>query len=71
MSVAWVILAFAAAYLLAGAAFAVAFVWRGAAAIDPSARGATAGFRAIIAPGTALLWPVLALKWRRVRRSAP
>jgi hypothetical protein len=71
MTVAWVILGFAAAYLLVGAAFALVFVWRGAAAIDPSARGATVGFRTIIVPGAALLWVLLALKWRRARRSGP
>lgn len=52
-------------YALAGALFALLFAWRGAAAIDPVARHATLGFRLLVLPGAALLWPVLALRWWR------
>lgn len=52
-------------YLLFGALFAVAFAWRGAARVDPSAREGTWGFRLLILPGSALLWPLLALRWSR------
>jgi hypothetical protein len=53
----------ATAYLIVGAAFWVPFARRGAARIDPHAREATWGFRLIILPGTALLWPILAWRW--------
>ena len=52
------------AYLALGALFAVPFVLRGAAAIDPAARGGTLGFRLVILPGAVLLWPWLARRWR-------
>jgi hypothetical protein len=50
-------------YLTLGLVFAVAFVTRGVQAIDPMAGGASWGFRLIIVPGTALLWPLLLLRW--------
>jgi hypothetical protein len=55
----------AGVYFAVGAAFAVAFVLRGAARIDPAARGATWGFRLAILPGAAALWPLLARRWAR------
>lgn len=51
------------AYLAIGVLFAVPFVLRGAARIDPRADGATWGFRLMILPGTAALWPVLLRRW--------
>jgi hypothetical protein len=48
-----------------GLAFAVAFVARGAARIDPAAAGATLGFRLITLPGAAALWPWLLVRWLR------
>ncbi|MGD9906314.1 MAG: hypothetical protein AB7U83_22810 [Vicinamibacterales bacterium] len=53
----------AAGYLAAGLLFAVPFVLRGVQRIDPVARDATWGFRAIIVPGVTLLWPLLARRW--------
>ncbi|MGE0442245.1 MAG: hypothetical protein AB7L66_05520 [Gemmatimonadales bacterium] len=53
-------------YLAAGALFAVWFAWRGAGRLDPVARSGTSGFRLLVLPGAALLWPWLAL--RVVRR---
>ncbi|KAA0231388.1 hypothetical protein EDS67_02240 [candidate division KSB1 bacterium] len=55
-------------YLALGILFAVLFVWRGAGKIDPSAKQATAGFRLMIFPGAAALWPLLL--WRWLRRSS-
>lgn len=59
------LLLIAGAYLALGALFALAFVAFGAARIDPGARGATLGFRVVLLPGAALLWPLLALRWLR------
>lgn len=47
-----------------GLVFALAFVARGAARIDPDAAGATLGFRVLILPGAAALWPWMLLRWR-------
>jgi hypothetical protein len=52
-------------YLVAGWLFAVPFVLYGAGRIDPRARGGSVGFRLLILPGTAALWPLLALRWLR------
>ena len=52
-----------AAYLALGVVFAIAFVAKGAAAIDPAARDGTWGFRVMIFPGAVLLWPALARRW--------
>ena len=57
-----------------GLAFAVLFAWRGAGVLDPAAQGGTWGFRLLILPGVAALWPLMWLKWRRgarARESAP
>jgi len=64
-AVATVLVAGAGVYLAVGAVFAVAFVLRGAARIDPAARGASWGFRLAILPGAAALWPLLARRWAR------
>ena len=50
-------------YLAVGIVFAIAFVWKGAGKIDPSAEEGTLGFRLMILPGTAALWPILARRW--------
>jgi len=52
-----------ATYLLLGFLFAIAFVIKGAAAIDEGARGGSTGFKLIIIPGAILLWPLLLKKW--------
>ena len=46
-----------------GLLFAVAFVIRGAARIDPAAVGGSWGFRLAILPGVVALWPLLARRW--------
>jgi hypothetical protein len=53
----------AGAYVALGAAFAVAFLWRGVERVDPSARGSSRGFRLIVLPGVIALWPLLARRW--------
>jgi hypothetical protein len=55
-------------YALAGIAFAVPFVLKGAARLDPDAVEGTFGFRALIFPATAALWPLLLVRWIRVGR---
>ena len=54
-----------AIYASAGLVFAIAFVTSGVARIDPAAKGASWGFRVIILPGAAALWPWLLAKWVR------
>jgi hypothetical protein len=46
-----------------GVLFAVAFVTRGISRVDPAAKGSGAGFRLIVFPGTAALWPLVLLLW--------
>ena len=50
-------------YLGVGFVFAIAFVWKGVGEIDPSAKQGTLGFRLLILPGAAALWPILARRW--------
>jgi hypothetical protein len=49
-------------YLLAGLVFALWFIWFGAHRLDGAAKGAGIGFRLMILPAAALLWPVLIVK---------
>jgi hypothetical protein len=53
----------AEAYLVFGLVFAAAFTLTGAGKLDPAARHSTWGFRLIIIPGAAALWPLLAWRW--------
>jgi hypothetical protein len=46
-------------YAALGAVFAVWFVVAAIGRIDPAARGAGIGFRLIVLPGAAALWPLL------------
>ena len=52
-------------YALAGALFAVAFVTFGMQRVDSAAEHAPIGFRLIIMPGVAALWPLLLTRWLR------
>ena len=54
-----------AAYAIAGVTFAAAFVLVGVQRIDSQAKGTSAGFRALIFPGVAALWPLLLRRWLR------
>lgn len=58
-----VLLQGAAAYVGSGLLFALAFVTIGVQRVDAAARGASLGFRVLILPGCALLWPLLAVRW--------
>lgn len=52
-------------YAALGLLFAVAFIARGAARVDPQAVGGSWGFRLAILPGAIALWPLLARRWAR------
>jgi hypothetical protein len=67
-STASLLLTAAGAYALAGVAFAVPFVLRGAGVLEPVAREGTWGFRLLILPGSATLWPYLLYRWWRASR---
>jgi hypothetical protein len=56
-----------AVYLIIGVVFAIAFAMRGAHAIDAGARGTPWGFKVLILPGAAALWPLMLRKWIAVR----
>ena len=58
-----------AAYGLTGAVFAIAFVTAGIQRVDPVAEHAPVGFRLIVMPGAAALWPLLLTRWIRAVRS--
>jgi hypothetical protein len=62
-----VILLSAGGYLGAGMIFAIAFVFRLIARIDPTAAEGPLGFRLVLLPGAAALWPVLLRKVVRQR----
>lgn len=53
------------AYLVLGALFAVPFVIWGVARVDPVAKEGTLGFRLLLLPGCAALWPLLLARWVR------
>ena len=56
-------------YLVMGILFGIAFVTRGVQAIDHAAAGTGWGFRLIILPGVAAVWPLLLRRW--IRKSQP
>jgi len=57
-----------AAYALTGAAFSVAFVVFGIHRVDPMAEHSPVGFRLIVMPAVAALWPLFLGRWLRVSR---
>ena len=63
VAVATFIVRLVALYLALGCLFALAFVTRGVGRIDPAAARGTWGFRVLIFPGTAALWPLLLRRW--------
>lgn len=52
-------------YLACGLVFALAFVMFGAGRVDPHAKQGSWGFRILIMPGAAALWPLLLNRWLR------
>ncbi len=52
-----------ALYAAIGVLFALVFAARGVGRVDPNARGAPLGFRLLIVPGVAALWPLMLRRW--------
>jgi hypothetical protein len=52
-------------YAAMGLAFAIVFLAVGIGRIDSQARTSGLGFRLIILPGVAALWPLLLTRWIR------
>jgi len=61
----------AIAYWAVGVVFGTAFILRGAARVDPAAKGAGWGFRLLILPGVAALWPLLLRRWLKASDGPP
>jgi len=51
------------AYALAGLLFGIAFLTAGVSRVDHAAAGSGVGFRLLILPGVAALWPLLFMRW--------
>ena len=60
----WIVNVFAL-YAVIGVLFGLFFVVRGVSRIDPVAADGTWGFRLLILPGSAALWPLLLVRWLR------
>jgi hypothetical protein len=56
------------AYTALGALFAIVFVTKGIGRVDPVAQTSKTGFRLIVFPGVAALWPLLFARWIREGR---
>jgi len=65
MLIAQIILLVVAIYCSIGFVLAVCFVLFGASRVDPAARHASWGFRLLILPGSAALWPMVLTWWVR------
>ena len=50
-------------YCIVGSFFAIAFVTSGVKRIDSQAMNSGMGFRVLIFPGAAALWPLLLRRW--------
>jgi hypothetical protein len=49
-------------YLGFGAAFAAVFLWRWVGGLDAAAAHGTLGFRLLVFPGVAALWPLFVVR---------
>jgi len=66
----WIV-RFSGAYLVLGMLFALPFAFHWVNRIDPVAARGTLGFRLLILPGSALLWPLLLRRALRGRAATP
>jgi hypothetical protein len=71
MSIAQFIVNAVTVYIALGVVFALCFVTRGVAQLDPAARGAGLGFRLLLLPGVTALWPWLAWRWGQGATAPP
>jgi len=67
MQAAQILVGILAVYGFIGLVFAAAFVTLGIHRVDPVATHAPIGFRLIVFPGVAALWPLLLGRWMRSR----
>jgi len=51
-----------AIYLGSGAVFAMVFLWRWVGILDTAASHGTWGFRTLVFPGVAMLWPLFLIR---------
>ena len=65
MEVAQVLVDALMVYGLSGTVFAIAFVTMGIQRVDSLAAHAPWGFRLIVLPGAAALWPLMLVRWLR------
>jgi hypothetical protein len=49
-------------HLVVGAVFAAVFLGKWVGILDPAARQGTVGFRLLVFPGVAMLWPLFVLR---------
>jgi hypothetical protein len=68
MTTALVVIRLVAAYLAVGLGFGLWFAWRGAGMLDRAAAAGSVGFRLLVVPGAALLWPLLVKRLVERRR---
>ena len=54
-------------YLIIGLLFAILFVTIGVHKVDADMHNAPVGMRLILIPGSVLLWPVMMIKWIKVK----
>jgi hypothetical protein len=52
-------------YASVGAAFAVVFLWQWVGRLDSAAEHGTWGFRVLVFPGVAVLWPLFVVRLLR------
>jgi hypothetical protein len=69
-SLAWILVAAAEAYAVAGVLFALAFLPRGIVRVDERLRESPVFVRVMLFPGLAALWPLFAWRWM-TGRGAP
>ena len=57
------LLLLAEVYTTIGLLFAAVFLMTGIKHVDPASTGSSVGFRLIILPGVAALWPLMLKRW--------
>lgn len=67
LQIARIVVAAFETYALLGAGFALIFLPRAVARLDPGVAGAPTTLRLLIMPGVIALWPLLAWKWIAAR----